>query len=241
MVKYCFRLDDICETLDWNKFNRLKEIFNKYKVKPLLGVIPNNEDNSLIVNKPNPDYLKEIDLLVGKGWEVSIHGFKHLYCNKNPGILKYPNKSEFAGLSFEEQKEKINKGMLILEKKGIKTNIFMAPSHSFDAVTIEVLKSENIKYITDGFGLFPYKHHGIVFVPQQVANVREFLFGNITFCLHPNNLTEKNFQDIEIFLEKNHSKCVRFNDIKKYSLMSTILNFIPYYVHKSMRLSKNLR
>ena len=239
MTQYCFRLDDICDTLDWHKFNRLTNIFNEYNIKPLLGVIPKNEDDSLMIDRPNPDYLDLITSLVDIGWEVSMHGFEHLYCNREAGILKYPNKSEFSGLPFEEQKNKIRNGKRILADIGLVTNVFMAPSHSFDHITIEALKSEGFEYITDGFGILPYKINGIVLVPQQVANVKEFMAGNITFCLHPNNLTETDFRNIERFVKKNHKNCVSFSKILKYTLIGAILNVVPHYLHKIVRLGIN--
>lgn len=41
-AKYIFRLDDICPNMNWDNFYRLEEIFDKYDVKPVVGVIPNN-------------------------------------------------------------------------------------------------------------------------------------------------------------------------------------------------------
>ena len=42
--KISFRLDDIAENMDWEKFLSLKELLSNYDVKPIIGVIPNNED-----------------------------------------------------------------------------------------------------------------------------------------------------------------------------------------------------
>ena len=41
MTQYIIRFDDINPNMDWEKFNQLKSIINKYKIKSILGVIPN--------------------------------------------------------------------------------------------------------------------------------------------------------------------------------------------------------
>ena len=42
------RLDDIAENMNWDLMNKSELLFEKYKIKPVLGVIPNNKDNELL-------------------------------------------------------------------------------------------------------------------------------------------------------------------------------------------------
>ena len=44
---YVFRLDDIAPNMNWKMMERVKKLFNTYKVKPIIGVIPKNEDQEL--------------------------------------------------------------------------------------------------------------------------------------------------------------------------------------------------
>ena len=44
---YIFRLDDIAPNMNWEMMKRVKKLFNENDVKPVLGVIPKNEDNEL--------------------------------------------------------------------------------------------------------------------------------------------------------------------------------------------------
>ena len=39
------RIDDVCENMDWNKMRHLESLFDKYSIKPVIGVIPNNKDD----------------------------------------------------------------------------------------------------------------------------------------------------------------------------------------------------
>ena len=43
-VKYVLRLDDVCETIHWEHFDRLMDAAQGWGIRPLLGVIPNNHD-----------------------------------------------------------------------------------------------------------------------------------------------------------------------------------------------------
>mgnify|MGYP001160046680 CR=1 FL=1 len=38
------RFDDISDHMNWSLMNKCEEIFDKYNIKPLLGVIPDNKD-----------------------------------------------------------------------------------------------------------------------------------------------------------------------------------------------------
>ena len=39
------RLDDIAENMNWDLMEKSEVLFDKYKIKPVLGVIPNNKDS----------------------------------------------------------------------------------------------------------------------------------------------------------------------------------------------------
>jgi len=42
------RLDDIAENMNWELMEKSEVIFDKFKIKPVLGVIPNNKDSYLL-------------------------------------------------------------------------------------------------------------------------------------------------------------------------------------------------
>ena len=42
------RLDDIAENMNWDLMEKSELLFEKYGIKPVLGVIPNNKDNDLM-------------------------------------------------------------------------------------------------------------------------------------------------------------------------------------------------
>lgn len=216
MTKYLFRIDDIHPKMDWENFNRLKDLFSNYQIKPILSVIPDNGNESLNREKEKLNFWESMRIFETRGWTLAMHGYQHRYINKEAGILNINKRSEFAGLSYQEQFEKIKRGKEILVSKGIKTNIFVAPAHSLDRITVSVLKKLGFSYISDGIGLWPFKKENIIWIPQIVSLPRKLPFGLITFCLHPQSLSEKHFQQIKAFINKNKEQIVDFDWILEW-------------------------
>ena len=76
MAKYIFRLDDIAENMNWDNYFLLKDIFESYNVKPIIGVIPNNRDPELLeYPKGDINFWEEIRDLQKKGWAIALHGY----------------------------------------------------------------------------------------------------------------------------------------------------------------------
>lgn len=219
MKKYIVRLDDISWDMNYENYERIKDLLKKYDVRPLIGVIPNNEDESLKEfvreKKIGKDcFWEEIRNVQGKeGWCVALHGYNHVYLTKDGGIFHINPRAEFAGLTYEKQNEKIKRGKLIFENEKIRIDAFMAPGHSLDWITVEALLNNEIRIVTDGFSYFPYKENGIWFVPQTSPWFRKGLIGVDTVCLHVNSWNDDHFDRLESFLRKNANKCIDFSEI----------------------------
>ena len=127
-ARYLIRMDDIAAHMAWDTFRRLEQSFERFGIKPLLGVIPDNRDVSL---KQFPectgDFWAEMRSFQDRGWEISQHGFQHLYVTRDSGLMGVNNLSEFAGLSYEEQHDKLARGQSLLREYGLRSETFMAP------------------------------------------------------------------------------------------------------------------
>ena len=44
MSHYVIRLDDACPTMNHANWNRMEYLLDKYSVRPIVGVIPENQD-----------------------------------------------------------------------------------------------------------------------------------------------------------------------------------------------------
>ena len=151
-MKISIRMDDITPDMDWEKFLRFKALCDSHHIKPLIGIVPHNRDKNLSIDAPRDDFWEYVRQLQSQGWTVAQHGFDHIYRTKKMGCFPLNRLSEFAGLGYDAQYERLKNGKLILEANNIKTDIFMAPAHSYDKNTLKALKALGFSKITDGFG-----------------------------------------------------------------------------------------
>lgn len=48
MSQYIMRLDDASEYMDVEKWQRMEDLLDKYHIKPIVGVIPDNQDSDMV-------------------------------------------------------------------------------------------------------------------------------------------------------------------------------------------------
>lgn len=213
-------MDDICPQMDYDRFMRFKRLFDKYDIKPIIGVVPDNQDSKLKVNEADEDFWCMIKELHNNGWVIAQHGYQHVYTTEAKGLVALRNLSEFAGLSYEKQYSMIKKGKEILSEHGLEVNIFMAPGHSFDRTTLVALKDCGFKYVTDGRSNFPYEYMNLKFFPAKYAGPA-LIKGLNTVYIHSNTATNELFFEIENFIINNRESIKDFKEIlevepKKY-------------------------
>ena len=103
------RIDDIAENMNWDLMEKSELLFEKYRIKPVLGVIPKNEDNELLSYSKKDDFWEKVRIWKNKGWEIVMHGDTHVYdkfCKKND-YFGYGGGSEFYGHPYEAQISRI--------------------------------------------------------------------------------------------------------------------------------------
>jgi len=103
MTKFVIRLDDICPTMDHAKFARARAIFDEAGVKPLMGIVPDNQDPDLQIDAPDPAFWKTMRDLKAQGWGISQHGYQHRIHTSDRGLLDISPRSEFAGRALADQ------------------------------------------------------------------------------------------------------------------------------------------
>ncbi len=190
--RYLLRFDDICPTMNWVVWNAVEAQLIRLNIRPILAVVPDNRDPALMVDLPRTDFWDRVRQWQALGWAIALHGYQHVYVNKDPGLMRLTPQSEFAGLSYQEQEDKLKKGLAIFAEHGVRVDAWVAPSHSFDWVTVAILKALGIRIISDGLAFSPYRDSsGLTWVPQQFASMRPMPFGVWTFCYHPNNLSPR--------------------------------------------------
>lgn len=204
---YIMRLDDASENMDLEKWKRMEKILDKYNIKPIYGIIPDNNDPDLLKYKKVNDFWQLMKDWEEKGWIPALHGYTHVFETTSGGINPVNRKSEFAGVTYEKQCQKIQKGCEILEKNKINPKIFFAPAHTFDENTLKALKNvSDIRIISDTIADDIYFKDDIYYIPQQSGACRALPFKVVTFCYHPNIMEENDFEKLEEFLKKHNKE-----------------------------------
>ena len=213
LLMYLIRFDDICPTMNWTIWTEIDEILTEEGIKPILAAIPDNRNSVLFIEKEKQDFWDYIREKQKQGWSIGLHGYQHVYITKCSGILGLNPFSEFAGLPEEEQEAKILSAIEIFRANGVKPELWIAPAHSFDEVTINVLKRHGVTIISDGFSLYPYVDDGVFWVPQQLWGFprRRMLFGVYTVLFHHNSWTR---EDLLTFKKNVKRYRRRITDLK---------------------------
>ena len=225
-------MDDIAENMNWEMFKRCEMLFNKFDIKPLLGVIPNNQDPDLLKYSKEDYFWSKVKDWQNQGWEISMHGYNHIYETETDkkDYLNLGGKSEFFGKSLEDQIKKIQQGLEVFKKKNVKIRSFYAPNHTYDLNTFKAIKHCGIKIVVDGYGLKPYSENNLIFVPQLFYRILALPFSFQTTQIHINEWNDKDFLLFEKFINKNYEKIISFDEIIKSTSSDNFSKIINKFI-----------
>ncbi len=138
-----FRMDDIQPNWKFHALRKGVDLFIEEKVPITLGVIP-NVGGKLKVSEDPPlsSYIRRLLLTKSNLVEVALHGLTHDIRTHVSG------KSEFAGLTSEEQFDMIVKGKKILEESDAEVRVFIPPFDTYDNNTIKALSRADIRILS---------------------------------------------------------------------------------------------
>jgi predicted deacetylase len=214
--KYLIRFDDLCPTMNWDMWSRIESVLIEHKISPLLAVVPDNQDKKLVAGPTRDDFWDRVREFQARGWSIGLHGYQHLYVTRDRGIIGIQPRSEFAGLSGDVQKDKLQKGIQIFREQAIDPDIWIAPAHSFDAITLGTLKELGVTVISDGLAIAPHADaNGMFWVPQQLWRFRRRPFGVWTVCFHHNHWSDKQFDQFRCDVERYRQSITDLVAVKK--------------------------
>ncbi len=234
--RFLIRLDDACPTMDRDKWARFEALLDEFEVKPIVAVIPNNEDQTLMPGQYDPHFWQKVQRWQQKEWEIALHGYNHVYTTKKIGMVPKNNFSEFAGLDLAVQSEKIKKGIAVFKAHNIQTRTWVAPGHSFDQKTLVALKKHsNISIISDGFALNPYLKNEFLWIPNQISECQQVNFSGIwTFCYHPNETSTQEINQLEAFFKAHHNAFISVDDLIHLDRKRNIEDYL-YFGFKAIK------
>jgi len=184
---YLLRFDDICPTMAWANWDPVERRLARLGVRPILAVVPDNRDPHLVAGPAREDFWDRVRRWQARGWTIAMHGYQHLYVTREAGLIGLNPRSEFAGLPRAEQERKLAAGLAIFREHRVRAEAWVAPGHSFDRTTVDLLTRLGLPVISDGLGRRPFSEPGgAVWVPQQIWDFCPRPPGIWTVCCHPN-------------------------------------------------------
>jgi Uncharacterized protein conserved in bacteria (DUF2334) len=228
-ASYLIRLDDACAEMDCERWRRVEEILDEFKIKPIVAVVPDNQDNELKRQPADPEFWDKVRRWQSKGWSIAMHGHTHvMHVTDQELLVPYYRRSEFAGLSLDQQKTKIKSAWRIFLSQGIEPQIWVAPAHSFDRLTLLALREEtSIKVVSDGIAWNTFYEFGFHWIPQQLWKLVSRRSGLWTVCLHPNQMDGRATEALRRHIGSEFQrKIISLNDVELTSRGKSLLGRI---------------
>ena len=222
---YLVRFDDICPTMDWDAWDVIEGHMLELDIKPIVAIVPDNKDKKLVISNEINDFWSRVRGWQKNGWSIAIHGYQHLYETNDSGLLGLNKYSEFSGLSYEQQSKKLQEAIKIFNSHDIKPDLWVAPAHSFDKVTVRVLSDLGLDVISDGFFKRPVKYMNMIWIPQQLWRFRHFRSGIWTVCYHVNGMKKEELERICSELNQYKESIVSLDNILKNTSINSFTTF----------------
>jgi predicted deacetylase len=233
-AQYLLRIDDLSPTVNRERWSRIRDLVREFRIRPILGVIPDNQDDYLQASAPDPCFWEEIRMMEGEGATIALHGYHHRCTMHASSLVPLHRKSEFAGQPFREQCRRIHAGLALLREEGLSPRLFIAPNHSFDRITLRSLRAEGLPYLCDGFARVPFVRDGVTWIPQQIWSPESHRKGLWTICVHPDSTGARRTADLKRFIGKHAGQFTSFGEvIEKFPPRKLSL---PERVHERMAL-----
>lgn len=206
-ARFIFRWDDISPFHNRKKFRALVDLFLKYQVPAVLGVIPDNRDEEIHFDtQPESEFVEQLRELDQAGWEIAQHGYRHVKHIESGGIWDINKASEFAERDYDDQITELRGGRDILRSYGLDPVTFIPPWHSYDESTVKALAAIGFRVLSDGWFLYPRMAGPLlqlpVFLwspPRRMRMLRRL--GSVyTICLHPHLVSDDELHALDRFL-----------------------------------------
>jgi predicted deacetylase len=202
-AQYLLRFDDLCPTMAHGRWQRFLPLIEEFHLRPILAVIPDNQDAELDLSPPDPEFWARMRAMEAVGATIALHGLHHHCGSRGKSLLPLHLHTEFSGVPEETQREWIREGLRILRGHGLNPKIFVAPRHGFDHATLRALRNEGIEMLSDGFARVPFIRGGITWIPQQLWRPVEKNKGLWTICVHSNFANAAQVAQLHEFLSEH--------------------------------------
>jgi predicted deacetylase len=205
-AQYLLRFDDLCPTMDRERWEHFVPLIQEFGIRPILAVVPENTDRELKIARPDPAFWERMRAMETSGATIASHGYRHVCASRGKSLVPLHRHSEFAGVTEDTQCEWICAGLNILRGRGLNPTMFVAPRHGFDENTLRGLSANGIGLISDGFARVLCMRGGLIWIPQQLWAPVEKSEGLWTICIHSNTADSAQVDALRRFLEGHASQ-----------------------------------
>lgn len=214
-AQYLLRVDDLCPTVHPERWSSIREVIGEFGIRPILAVVPENQDESLAKSTYQEGFWGEMRALQQSGATIAMHGYRHDCSVRARSLIPFHRHSEFAGQPLEVQCDYLRSGFALLRNEGLVPRIFVAPKHSFDRVTLRALCQEGLPYLSDGLARVPFERYGVSWIPQQLWSPASRTKGLWTICIHPNSMGPRRVAELKGFVKKHREQFTSFDEVVK--------------------------
>jgi predicted deacetylase len=245
-AQYLLRIDDLCPTVNAERWNRLRTLVEQYAIRPILAVVPDNRDPDLDASPPDPVFWDSMRTMQAAGAAIAMHGFTHVCDMHGKSLIPSHRMSEFAGATLEAQRDRIACGHAILRSQGLSPKLFVAPRHGFDRNTLHALREQGIGFVSDGFARTLFVRFGVTWIPMQLWCPVVRAAGLWTICIHPNTTSDAQLDALRSFLGSRAQQFTSFDRvILEFDAVSPAIRERVYEIaataHIAVRRRINLR
>ena len=185
-ARFLVRFDDVCATSNWTVWDLVEEVLVDLGMAPIVAVTPDNRSDRLVAGPADPRFWERVRRWQGLGWTIAMHGYQHVMTSADRGLVGLRARSEWAGVPEDVQAANADAALAVFHRERVPVRTWVAPGHTFDSTTLEVLGARGIDTVSDGFARRPYTVDGMFWVPCQTWAVTPRRSGVWTVCLHVN-------------------------------------------------------
>ena len=197
-TQYIIRFDDICPAMNWPVWEQIEQILSDAGIKPILSVVPDNEDPELETSPPNADFWERVRAWQSQGSAMALHG----------------RSGEFADFSSEIQELKIRSALSCFAAQKVRVQLWAARADSFDGSMLSILDHYGLRTVSDGRFLYPgFDKDGLFWLPQQLSRFAYRPFGVWTICLHHNSWGPEDVTEFANSVEAYRERITDFETI----------------------------
>jgi predicted deacetylase len=229
--------------MDRLKWHLMEELFDRFEIKPIVAVIPENRDPNLCWEAHDEDFWEKVRSWQRKGWTIAMHGYQHLMHQTNTQlVLPFYRHSEFGGLSYEQQAEKIRYSWQIFLSENVIPTVWIAPAHCFDWLTLKAIQAEtSIRIVSDGIAREQFYDKDFYWIPQQLWEFTNKRAGLWTVCLHPNTMTEQQIASLGHKIENIFcTKIIELGDVELKQRKKSIADHLEAFIFWRRHWKNNL-